>query len=64
VSFFGCVGVSVLLGTRAELATRGARLEVAAASRVVLRTFSVTGMSDLLPTTRGRQWHPPGRRPS
>lgn len=51
VSFFGCAGVSVLLDARAKLATRGARLEVATASRAVLRTFSVTGMSDLLPMT-------------
>jgi anti-anti-sigma factor len=49
VSFFGCAGVSVLLGTRAELATRGARLELAAASSAVLRTLSVVGVSDLLP---------------
>jgi anti-anti-sigma factor len=51
VSFFGCAGVSVLLGTRVELATRGARLEVVAASRAVLRTLSVTGVADLLPTS-------------
>ena len=51
VSFFGCAGVSVLLGARAELAKRAARLEVAAASRAVLRTLSLTGVSDLLPTS-------------
>jgi anti-anti-sigma factor len=50
VSFFGCVGVSVLLGARAELAKREARLEVAAASRAVLRTLSVVDVRDLLPT--------------
>jgi anti-anti-sigma factor len=50
VSFFGCAGVSVLLGARAALAARGARFEVAAASHAVVRTLSVTGVSDLLPT--------------
>jgi anti-sigma B factor antagonist len=49
VSFFGCAGVTVLLDARAEFAARGARLELAAASHAVLRTLSVTGMSDLLP---------------
>ena len=51
VSFFGCAGVTVLLGARAALAARGARLAVAAASHAVLRTLSVTGVADLLPVT-------------
>ena len=50
VSFFGCDGVSALLRARSELETRGARLRIDAASRVVRRTLSVTGVSDLMST--------------
>lgn len=49
VEFFGAAGVSMLLGVRSRLATRGARLQIEAASRVVLRTLSIAGVSDLLP---------------
>jgi anti-sigma B factor antagonist len=44
VSFFGCSGISVLLGARAALTARGARLRIVAARNVVLRPLSVTGL--------------------
>lgn len=51
VAFFGCSGVSVLLDTRAVLATRGARLRLVADSHAVLRPLAVTGLLGVLPVS-------------
>jgi anti-anti-sigma factor len=51
VSFFGCSGVSVLLGARTTLSARGARLRVVATRNVVLRPLTVMGLMGDLPVS-------------
>lgn len=48
VTFLSCIGVSLLLETRAALLTRDARLRVVTSSNIVLRPLAILGLLETL----------------